>query len=67
MYSRLLKFKQEYGHTSVPVRWSPDLKLGKWVSRMRHEKDKLPAEREALLNNLPFDWGKKYAFALIHS
>ena len=61
MYNRLLSFKQEYGHTRVPVKWPQDPKLGKWVSRMRQEKDKLYPERLALLNSLAFDWGYQFA------
>lgn len=57
MYERLRQFKQKYGHTRVPVKWSQDPKLGKWVSRMRQEKDKLDPERMAALNNIAFDWG----------
>ena len=57
MYGRLLWFKQEFGHTRVPVKWISDPKLGKWVSRMRHEKNKLAPERIALLEKINFDWG----------
>jgi len=57
MYNRLLQFKHEYGHTRVPVKWAKDPKLGKWVSRMRHEKDNLYPERIASLNRIAFDWG----------
>ncbi|MDQ4140524.1 MAG: helicase associated domain-containing protein, partial [Bacteroidota bacterium] len=56
MYERLIQFKQQYGHTRVPITWKQDPKLGKWVSRMRHEKGKLFPERIALLNKLEFDW-----------
>jgi len=61
MYNRLLKFKLEYGHTRVPVKWPQDPKLGKWVSRMRQEKDKLYPERLTSLNSLAFDWGYQFA------
>ncbi len=57
MYQRLRQFKQQYGHTRVPVKWQPDLKLGKWVSRMRQEKEKLLPERARLLNQIDFNWG----------
>jgi len=62
MYARLLQYKQEHGHTRVPVKWPQDPKLGKWVSRMRQEKDKLYPERRALLNQIDFDWGKRMAY-----
>ena len=56
MYTRLLSFKQKYGHTGVPAKWEEDKKLGKWVSRMRHERKKLTPERSALLEALSFAW-----------
>ncbi|MDQ3290347.1 MAG: helicase associated domain-containing protein, partial [Bacteroidota bacterium] len=56
MYKRLEQFKQKYGHTRVPIKWQPDPKLGKWVSRMRNEKEKLYPERIVLLNKIGFDW-----------
>jgi len=62
MFERLQQFKQKYGHTRVPVKWSQDRKLGKWVSRMRQEKDKLYPERIAALNRIAFDWGNQYAY-----
>jgi hypothetical protein len=59
MYRRLLRFKQEYGHTRVPVKWPEDPKLGKWVSRMRREKANLYPERITLLKSIGFDWAYK--------
>jgi hypothetical protein len=59
MYSRLLHFKQQYGHTRVPVKWREDPKLGKWVSRMRQQKENLAPGRLALLKKIEFDWGYK--------
>lgn len=56
MYNRLVRFKQEQGHTSVPVNWLEDPKLSKWVSRMRHEKVKLDPERKFLLQAIEFAW-----------
>ena len=66
MYERLLKFKLEFGHTRVPVKWAPDPKLGKWVSRMRQEKDKLLPERVALLNKIDFDWRKSFTLSQVN-
>jgi hypothetical protein len=63
MYNCLLKFKLEYGHTRVPVKWLPDPKLGKWVSRMRRERENLNPERSALLESLKFDWGYRIALS----
>ena len=59
MVNRLLAFKQEFGHTRVPVKWARDPKLGKWVSRMRLEHQKLPAERRAVLDAMGFDWSRR--------
>jgi hypothetical protein len=56
MYSRLIKFKQEHGHTRVPVKWREDPKLSKWVSRMRHEKGRLDPVRISLLQAIEFAW-----------
>lgn len=56
MYKRLVDFKHEHGHTQVPVKWKKDPKLGKWVSRMRYEKDNLDPERVLLLDAIDFNW-----------
>lgn len=61
MYARLITFKQKYGHTKVPVKWEKDTKLGKWVSRMRNERENMDPERVALLEAIEFDWGYKFA------
>lgn len=57
MYGRLVAFRQEQGHTRVPVRWHEDPKLGKWVSRMRCEREKLDPKRVSLLEAIGFEWG----------
>lgn len=59
MYQRLVQFKQKHGHTRVPVLWSEDAKLGKWVSRMRYQRATLNFQRAALLDSIGFDWGNK--------
>ncbi|PRY01205.1 helicase associated protein [Pontibacter ummariensis] len=56
MYKRLVAFKQEHGHTRVPACWKKDPKLGKWVSRMRQEREKLTPGRVALLETIAFEW-----------
>lgn len=61
MYARLITFKQKHGHTRVPVKWDEDPKLGKWVSRMRNERETMEPERVALLEAIEFDWGYKFA------
>ncbi|TXK48138.1 hypothetical protein FVR03_08165 [Pontibacter qinzhouensis] len=56
MYNRLVAYKQEHGNTRVPAEYQNDLKLGKWVSRMRQEKEVLALERINLLDKIGFDW-----------
>lgn len=59
MFQLLVAFKKEYGHTRVPVKWEKNKKLGKWVSRMRSDRDKLSTERLRRLEEINFDWGRK--------
>jgi hypothetical protein len=66
MYDRLLKFKHIHGHTCVPVKWHKDPKLGKWVSRMRHEREKLALERVFLLESIGFAWSLQASYTLIN-
>lgn len=58
MYGRLINFKEHHGHTRVPIKWTEDLKLGKWVGRMRYERKTLIRTRLNLLNAIHFDWGQ---------
>src|SRR5690606_36519876 len=60
MYARLITFKQKHGHTKVAVKWQKDPKLGKWVSRMRNERETMEPERVALLEAIEFDLGYKF-------
>jgi hypothetical protein len=57
MYGRLVAFRQQQGHTRVPVKWKEDPKLGKWAGRMRYQRERLAPERAALLEAIGFDWG----------
>jgi hypothetical protein len=59
MYDRLLAFRDEHHHTRVPAKWQPFPKLGKWVSRMRYEREKLDPERVSLLERINFDWSRR--------
>lgn len=59
MYQLLVEFKKEYGDTWVPVKWKKNKKLGKWVSRMRSDQDKLDPEKKRLLDEINFDWQKR--------
>jgi hypothetical protein len=54
-YDELVAFKEEYGHTRVSERWS-DRRLGAWVGKMRHTKDKLNSDQVEKLNAIDFDW-----------
>jgi hypothetical protein len=66
MYDRLLKFKHIHGHTCVPANWHKDPKLGKWVSRMRYEREKLALERVFLLEAIGFAWSPQASYTLIN-
>eukprot|EP00804_Cyclotella_cryptica_P014421 CCRYP_004766-RA/>CCRYP_004766-RA protein AED:0.14 eAED:0.14 QI:136/1/1/1/0.75/0.6/5/584/451 len=44
-FQRLLQFKEKNGHSNVPVRYKDDLKLGKWISNIRHKKKSLEAQK----------------------
>jgi hypothetical protein len=66
MYDRLIEFKHIHGHTCVPVKWHKDPKLGKWVSRMRHEREKLALERIFLLEAIGFAWSPQTSYILTH-
>ncbi len=54
----LKAFKAEHGHTRVPVRWKGNLRLASWVATQRKDKKRgrLPAEREAALASIGFEW-----------
>ncbi|TXK37317.1 hypothetical protein FVR03_15530 [Pontibacter qinzhouensis] len=58
MYERLVAFAEQHGHTRVPVKWQEDPKLGKWVSRMRQERDSLDKERVLQLEQIGFSWSR---------
>ncbi len=59
MFQLLVEFKKKYGDTRVPAKWKRNKKLGKWVSRMRSDQDKLDPERKRLLEEINFDWQKR--------
>jgi len=54
MFSRLTKFEKQNGHCFVPSRYKEDPKLGNWVHRQRHVKEKLSEERKAKLDTIGF-------------
>lgn len=55
----LSKYKTRFGHTLVPVRWSEDMSLGRWVAHQRElfRAGHLPEERREFLNSMGFQWG----------
>ena len=55
--NRLNKFKEEHGHTKVPLTYE-DQQLAGWVDRQRtlKQKDRLLPEREKKLNEVGFIW-----------
>jgi hypothetical protein len=60
MYSRLVRFKNKWGHCKVPYNWSADRQLSRWVYRQRSYRNKglLNKERIKLLNKIGFVWKK---------
>jgi hypothetical protein len=54
--ARLRQFKVRFGHCDVPARWSEDMHLGGWVSRLRIIKKTLPKEGIKQLTELGLDW-----------
>ena len=59
--SRLLAFRERFGHTQVPQHWEEDEKLATWVSeqRKKHRQKGLLPEREAKLTAIGFAWTVK--------
>jgi hypothetical protein len=57
-YVQLESYQQEHGHCNVPNAYTEIRGLGRWVARQRTEyrKGQMPPEREALLNQIGFQW-----------
>ena len=57
-FFELKRFKEEKGHCDVPYQWLPNPLLYGWTihQRNRYSKRKLSGPRQALLNQLGFDW-----------
>lgn len=54
MFQRLLEFKEDHGHTRVPLKYKVDPLLGSWVKRQRvrcHRPDRI-----IKLNAIDFQW-----------
>jgi hypothetical protein len=64
-FQLLCDFKVQFGHCAVPKRYSANPKLGKWVSKQRHNSQlyhkgkpsTMTAERLRALDVVGFDWG----------
>lgn len=56
MYTKLEKFYERFGHSSVPEYWKEDHKLAIWISYQRRPKSPLAQEKVILLNLLSFVW-----------
>lgn len=63
-FQALLKFKETYGHTQVPINWEDDIQLANWVSTQRQEyqnmlrgkNSRLDKKRMERLNATGFSW-----------
>jgi hypothetical protein len=60
-FQQLLEYKQNYGNCKVPRKYSGNPQLGNWVYTQRQNKRKgtLGVERQARLDLIGFEWGKK--------
>ncbi len=62
-YKKLKEFKDDHGHTNVPVNFEEDLIFGRWVQKQRRIKNSLSAYKLNLLNELGFIWdGNEYVW-----
>jgi Helicase associated domain len=58
-FSKLLRYQQRHGHTSVPRSYTQDNNLGRWCGKIKAEEranGKLDAKRVAKLDAMDFDW-----------
>ena len=57
-FGELKKFRRRHGHCQVPLRWSANPTLGRWVGRQRklQLKQRLSPERQQRLDALGFVW-----------
>lgn len=62
-FEKLKEYKEENGHTNVPVNLEEDLVFGRWVQKQRRIKNSLSPEKLADLNSLDFIWdGNEYVW-----
>ena len=66
-YEQLLQYKDENGDCNVPRSYNKNPRLGTWVNeqrrlfswRSRGEKSPMTSERQALLENIGFEWVRR--------
>lgn len=62
-FNKLKEFKNNHGHTNVPVNYEEDLIFGRWVQKQRRIKNSLSENKLELLNSLGFIWdGNEYVW-----
>lgn len=61
MFDALVKFKKLEGHCNVPVSYTKNSRLGRWVSIQRSRKSKLSLDQRGRLNKLGFDWSPAHS------
>jgi len=61
MYRRLIKYREERGHTRVPIKSKTDPQLGGWVGtqRRKYKNKKISTEHTRLLDKIGFEWEVK--------
>ena len=69
-YRRLVKYKNQYGDVNVPISYVIEgVRLGRWLSRQRDERDKLSESQQKMLMSLgvrldrPDPWELRYKLA----
>jgi hypothetical protein len=66
-FNELVKYRESHGHARIPLKYKADMRLGKWVQRLRSEYKKfgsgtskrgkfLTKDRIQRLNSLGFEW-----------
>ena len=60
-YGELLAYQEKYGNCDVPVRWSPNRLLAKWIvnQRVLRRQGRLTTKRVLLLDEINFDWSPR--------
>ena len=58
MFTRLVQFKDRFGHCNVPLGWPEDLQLVKWVNWQRQliSQGRIPTDHLQRLDALGFEW-----------